>query len=315
MKKIPITLVTGFLGSGKTTLINYIIGKNTDLKIGVILNEFGDVALESNFLKSKDEEIIEIPNGCMCCVAKKDFIGALDKIMEYQPDTDYIVIEASGLSDPLQVLLTFYSPLLKEKFRLDSILCVVDVVNYDYTMDNYDIASEQVATSDIMLLAKIKDIPLETIKRIESAIMGLNPKAKILPINDDLSLSLIMDTDKFDYSTHESKYTEEDNDEHKHFHENITDLFYRTEKPMDYQKLINLYKNLDPGVVRSKGFINFINSPNEDKKYLMQFVGNRTELIFEDWDLNEKRETALLFVGKDFSRETLLKNLEDCVRI
>lgn len=313
MKKIPITLVTGFLGSGKTSLINYIISKNTDLKIGVILNEFGDVALESNFLKSKDEEIIEIPNGCMCCVAKKDFVGALDKIMQYQPDTNYIVIEASGLSDPLQILLTFYSPLLKEKFRLDSILCVVDVVNYDYTMDNYDIASEQVATSDIMLLSKTKDIPMETIKRIESAIIGLNPRAKILLINEDLSLNLIMDTDKFDYSTHESEYTEDDNEEHKHFHENISDLFFRTEKPIDYQKLINLYKSIDKGVIRSKGFINFKNSPNENKKYLMQFVGNRTELTFEDWENGEKRETALLFVGKDFDRGLLLRKLEDCL--
>lgn len=310
MNKIPITLVTGFLGSGKTTLINYIISKNQSVKIGVILNEFGDVALESNFIKSKDEEIIEIPNGCMCCVAKKDFIGALDKILEFQPDTEYIVIEASGISDPLQILLTFYSPILRGKFKLDSILCVVDALNYDYTMDNYDIASEQIATSDIILLSKTKDLEASTIDRIRSAIGGLNQKAKILIADENLPLELLMDISEFDYATHENHLGEEH--EAEHVHENITDVFFRTEKPMDYSKLIELYKNLDQGVIRSKGFINFKNSPNLGKKYLMQFVGNRTELTFEEWEADEKKETALLFVGKNFDRQILLDKLNAC---
>jgi len=311
MKKIPITLLTGFLGAGKTSIINYIISKNNDLKIGVILNEFGDVALESNFLKSKDEEIIEIPNGCMCCVAKKDFIGALDKIMKYQPHTDYILIEASGLSDPLQVLLTFYSPILKEKFRLDSILCVVDVVNYDYTMDNYDIASEQIATSDIILLSKLEGVEKSTLDRISAAILGLNNKAKILEINENLPLNLIMDTSKFNYANYQGEYFENDN-EPEHLHNNVNDLFFKTDKVVEYSKIMNIYKNLERGVIRSKGYINFNNSPNENKKYLMQFVGNRIELTFEDWKLGEKKETALLFIGKDFDKLKLLNGLHDC---
>ncbi len=310
MNKIPITLITGFLGSGKTSLINYIIKTNQKYKIGVILNEFGDVALESNFLKPKDEEVIEIPNGCMCCVAKKDFVGALDKIMQYQPDTEYIVIEASGISDPLQILLTFYSPLLKEKFRLDSILCVVDAINYDYTMDNYDIASEQIATSDIILISKTQDLEQKNIERIKSAISGLNSKAKILEITPDLPLDLIMDNSNFDYSNYN------DTTEHaeaEHIHENITDLFFKTERPLNYSKLLNLYKNLDSGIIRSKGIINFKDSPNENKKYLMQYVGSRIELIFEDWKDAETPVTALLFVGKDFNREKLLNDLNSCL--
>lgn len=310
MKKIPITLVTGFLGSGKTSLINYIIKTNQKYKIGVILNEFGDVALESNFLKPKDEEVVEIPNGCMCCVAKKDFVGALDKIMQYQPDTEYIVIEASGISDPLQILLTFYSPLLKEKFRLDSILCVVDAINYDYTMDNYDIASEQIATSDIILISKTQDLEQKNIDRIKSAISGLNSKAKILEITPDLSLDLIMDNSNFDYSNYGD--TTEHSDA-EHVHENISDLFFKTERPINYSKLLNLYKNLDSGIIRSKGIINFKDSPNENKKYLMQYVGSRIELAFEDWKNTEKPVTALLFVGKDFNREKLLNDLNSCL--
>lgn len=311
MSQIPITLVTGFLGAGKTSLINYIIKENKYLKLGVILNEFGDVALESNFLKSNDEEVIEIPNGCMCCVAKKDFVGALDKVMEFQPDTDYIVIEASGISDPLQILLTFYSPLLRERFKLDSILCVVDAVNYDYTMDNYDIASEQIATSDLILLSKTNGIEPQTIKRIESAILGLNSKAKILTIDQDLDLSLIMDTSKFDYDTHESAGNSMD--EPEHVHENINDLIFKSSQPLDYQKLTELYKSLDRNIIRSKGFINFKNSPNQDKKYLMQYVGNRVELTFEDWKSTDTKQTVLLFVGKEFDREKLLSDLNNCI--
>lgn len=309
MNKVPITLITGFLGSGKTTLINHIISKNKDFKIGVILNEFGDVALESNFLKPKDEEVVEIPNGCMCCVAKKDFIGALDKVIQYQPDTEYIIIEASGISDPLQILLTFYSPLVKEKFRLDSILCVVDFLNYDYTMDNYDIASEQIATSDIILLSKTQQGDLENIERVKSAVLGLNSKARILIADEQLELDLIMDTFKFDYKIYQGKEIEH---HPEHLHENITDLFYKTKNPFNYNKLINLYKNLDKSIIRSKGFVNFKDAPVVDKKYLIQYVGGRMDLTYDEWDNNELRESALLFVGKEFNRETLLSSLKVC---
>lgn len=308
MNKIPITLVTGFLGAGKTTLINYIIKENSNFKIGVILNEFGDIALESNFLKPKDEEVVEIPNGCMCCVAKKDFVGALDKIMEFQPDTEYIIIEASGISDPLQILLTFYSPILREKFRLDSILCVVDALNYDYTMDNFDIASEQIATSDIILISKIKDLTEQELNRIKSAVLGLNSKAKILPLDSNLSLDLIIDNSQFNYNTHEDK-----KEDPQHLHEGIMDLFFKTDKPVEYNKLMDLYKNLDKNIIRSKGFINFFNSPNLNKKYLMQYVGSRIDLTFEDWKESEAISTALLFIGKDFDRQYLLNKLNSCI--
>lgn len=309
MKKVPITLVTGFLGSGKTSLINHIIKKNTNLKIGAILNEFGDIALESNFIKSNDEEVIELPNGCMCCVAKKDFVGALDKIMEYNPNTDYILIEASGISDPLQILLTFYSPILKEKFRLDSILCVVDALNFDYIMDNYDIASEQIATSDILLLSKTKDVETKEIERIKSALSGLNNKAPVFIADQDLSLELIIDTFEFDYN----KFKNVNESVAVHTHSDIDDLFFSTEKFFDYNKLNKFFKSLGKNIVRAKGFVQCKNSKDDSKKYLIQYVAGRLDLSFEEWKDSDLKQSSILFIGKDLDKDGLVKQLEGII--
>lgn len=101
MKKTPVLLVTGFLGSGKTTFLNWLIQTHPNIKISLILNEFGDVKLESQFIKEHEGgEVIELANGCMCCVANSDIPRIVRLILENAPHTEYIVIEASGLSDP-----------------------------------------------------------------------------------------------------------------------------------------------------------------------------------------------------------------------
>lgn len=318
MKKIPLTLITWFLGSGKTTLINKILKENKGLKIALIVNEFWDVALESQFIQSTNEEIVEMSNWCMCCVVRKDIIETVENLLEKRPDTDYIIVEASWLSDPVPIAETFAMN-LTDKIRLDAVLCVVDWLNISKNFWNYDIASKQILYSDIVLVSKTNLISSQEYQEIKFFIKKFNPFMRIFKIDESLELKAILDTNKFDYSKIEELEKKEEHhcdDEHcdheHHHHEHIDEVFVKTTKPLNMEKFSLFIKNLDENIVRWKGFI----YPNwEDykwKKMLFQYVWVRIDTEFSDWDSCETKQTAIVFIWKWFDKEKVKKGILNC---
>jgi len=322
MSRIPITLLTGFLGAGKTSLLNKIIENNKDLKLGVILNEFGDVSLESQFLIPTEDEVVELSNGCVCCVARGDLISAFSKVMEANPETNYIVLEASGLSDPLALGLTFYNPSIEKDFKLDAVICVVDAVNFEEQFDNYDIARIQVSTSNIVLLSKVQDSTPQKIQQLKNLVNDLNPKALVYEINDDLDIDILLDKSMSDLKTleefekvvgengHESHEGHEHESEIEHHHEEVDEIFFKTDKPVDYYKFEEVLRKFPKEIVRAKGFINFANAPIKGKKYLLQYVLSRKDYTYLDWNNTEANASALLILGKNLNRKDILDSLK-----
>lgn len=266
MKKIPLTIITGFLGSGKTTLINKILRENEGLKIALIVNEFGDVALESQFIETTDEEIVEMSNGCMCCVVRKDIIDTVENLLKKRPDIDYIIVEASGLSDPKPIAETF-AMTMTDTIRLDAVLCVVDALNIEKNFENYEIAADQILFADIVLVSKTALISGERYQEIRFFIKKLNPFMRVFPIDESLSLGMILDIQKFDYHKieeleaghhHEHHHDGEeacDNPEHHHHHhhhEHVDEVFVKISEALDMQKFSDFIKNLPQEVVRAK---------------------------------------------------------------
>jgi G3E family GTPase len=273
MKKIPLTIITGFLGSGKTTLINRILKENKGLKIALIVNEFGDVALESQFIEKTDEEIVEMSNGCMCCVVRKDIVDTVENLLEKRPDVDYIIVEASGLSDPKPIAETF-AMTLTDRIRLDAILCVVDALNIEKNFENYEIASDQILFADMVLVSKTAMMSPARYQEIRFFIKKLNPFMRVIPIDDSLSLEMILDVQKFDYSKveelqgnleHHHEHDEHCSDpthhhHHEHHHEKIDEVFIKIQEPLDMNKFSDFIKNLPEAVVRAKGFLYSLDS-------------------------------------------------------
>ena len=313
MRKIPVTIITGFLGSGKTTLINKILQQNTKIKIGILLNEFGDVALESQYLIKTNEEVVELPNGCVCCVARGELFNGLDKIMQVKPDTEYIILEASGLSDPLALMLTFYNPIFTSKFRLDTIVGVVDYLNFEKVLDIYDIARHQIHFSNIVLITKSK--PSDNLKQIKELISDINPKAIVFQDSDEFNTLDLLDNDMLDpEEVNNIKEEDSENEDHgheAHFHEDVDHIFFEAIKPMDYNKLEHYLENdLPKNVIRAKGFVNFANAPIKDTKYLLQYVAGRKDWFRAKWD--REKTTGILLIGKNLDKNTILKNLDNC---
>ena len=188
--RVPVLLITGFLGSGKTTFINWILKERPNDNISIILNEYGSIQLESQFLETRPFGVVsELANGCMCCVAKDDIPRVIEYILEKAPHTSQIIIEASGLSDPDPVALALQEGRLIESIRLDTIVAIIDAVNFEDHKKKFPIVMSQVADADLLVLSKAteisKDQETTLVDHLRS--IGLNTKVLVGMINYLLS--------------------------------------------------------------------------------------------------------------------------------
>lgn len=264
-KEVPVLLLTGYLGSGKTTLLNKILANKKGIKFAVIVNDIGEVNIDAALIEKggvvgqKDDSLVSLQNGCICCTLKMDLVEQLKEIVDMKR-FDYIVIEASGICEPAPIAQTICSiPSLGPQYikngilRLDSIVTVVDALRMKDefangsdlmkpNLDEEDLASlviQQMEFCNIILLNKAADVEPKELEHLKQIIRAIQPKAEIFECNyGDVDLDLIVNTHKFDWQTvassagwiqeiesersGEEDHDEED-DEHEHHHHDHED--------------------------------------------------------------------------------------------
>lgn len=179
--RVPVTLIGGFLGAGKTTLVNHLVS-NANQRYGVIVNEFGEVGIDGALIENLDTDgIAELSNGCLCCVAKDDLLSAMFKMVSRPQPPDYLLIELSGIADPVPVAQTVLDPFAKAKFELDGIVGVADALNLERTLQESPEGAVQMAYASVVVLNKTDLAIAESLEAARNLIARFNPLAQVHP--------------------------------------------------------------------------------------------------------------------------------------
>ena len=371
--KIPVTVLTGYLGSGKTTLLNRILSENHGKRYAVIVNEFGEIGIDNDLIVESDEEIYEMNNGCICCTVRGDLIRVVEGLMRRPDRFDAIIVETTGLADPVPVAQTFFmDDDVRAKTQLDAVVALVDAKHLPLRLKDSKEAEDQIAFADVVLLNKTDLVNAQELANVEATIRAINPHAIIHRTQRaEIDLSKVLDRGAFDLKRaldndphfldhdhpdhicgpdcdhdhghdhhHHGHHHHHDHDhtcgpdcnhdhghDHGHDHEHTHDhghasaihdvtvmsVSLRTGE-LNAEKFFPWIQNVTqvqgPDILRLKGIIAFA---GDEDRYVVQGV----HMIIEGdhqrpWKADEKRESRLVFIGRNLNEQALRSGFEKC---
>lgn len=287
-RKVPVTVLSGYLGAGKTTMLNYILNNRENKKIAVIVNDMSEVNIDAALIKQggftqTDEKLVELQNGCICCTLREDLIIEVEKLIE-SGDIDYILIESSGISEPIPVAQTFtyidegLGINLSERCKLDTMVTVVDAYRFwhDFssgetlldrkqgtdeqdTREVVDLLIDQIEFANVLVVNKADLVDVESVKELKAILQKLNPDAKIIEAaHSEITLSEILETGLFDFekASQGAGWIKELNEDHTPETEEygISSFVYRRKRPFHPERWMKWLEEWPEDIVRAKGF-------------------------------------------------------------
>lgn len=291
--KIPVTIITGFLGAGKTTLINNLLQKYSNTQFALVENEFGDVAIDTKLIKGVDaSQMFELKEGCICCSISDEFELVLLELAERFPNVEHLLIETTGIADPTSVVQPFFKDKnLKEIFQYNGTICLLDAQNFESHPER-EISIKQLVTADLVLINKSASLSADEKKNLQNKVQKINPFAKMVFVDygnvSEIELNSIQKKSKtaFDFLSFTNA----------HAHIQTKTLSYST--PINKQDFVrwlsytlDIYKNK---IYRTKGILCF---EAELYEFVLQGVGGSYEITEGDLILGETN-SKLVFIGK-----------------
>ncbi len=325
-KRIPVTIITGFLGAGKTTFLNNVLKKYPKTRFAIIENEFGELGIDGEMLSNDNIPLYELVNGCICCTLNTDFYRALQNIIDNYQDIDHLLVETTGIADPMHVIDLFFSnEQIRNGFIVNSVICLTDSTLLEENLNMQPEARKQIALSDIVLLNKMDMLMGNDTQHLKNRVFDINPMADVIETSHaQTNGTPLLNTEAYSFPHIEkttlsyqnlnislqnlAKDKEQLNGHHQH---DIHAEGFVFDECFD-QELFNIwissyiYFNQN-SLFRVKGILNFKNSK---KRYIFQAV--KGSCIFEqgsEWQENESRFSKIVFIGKHLNRKQLEQNL------
>jgi G3E family GTPase len=342
-QKIPVTVLTGYLGAGKTTLLNRILSENHGKRYAVIVNEFGEIGIDNDLVIGADEEVFEMNNGCICCTVRGDLVRILGGLMKRKGKFDAIIVETTGLADPAPVAQTFFVDEDVQHFsKLDAVVTVADAKWLADRLKDAPEAKNQIAFADVIVLNKTDLVSKPELAEVEARIRGINPYARLHRTERcKVELADVLERNAFDldrileiepefleanehdhdhdHDHHHGHGHDHDHDHHhglKHYHdEEMQSIAFRTDKPLDSNRFMpwlqGLVQREGQKILRSKGILSF---KDDDDRFVFQGVHMMLEGDSQrKWKADEKRESKIVFIGRELPEEEIREGFESCI--
>lgn len=339
--KIPVTIITGFLGSGKTTLIRNLLQNNQGRRIAVLVNEFGELGIDGDLLRSCqvcDEEtdeapatsnIVELTNGCLCCTVQEEFLPTMLELLKRRDQLDCILIETSGLALPKPLVKAFRWPEIRNAATVDGVVTVVDCEavangtlahdpeaveaqrqedpNLDHETPLQELFEDQLACADLVTLNKTDLVDEATLQRVVEIVQAELPRAVKMVQSDrgQLPADLLLGFNAAVEDNLESRPSHHDEEEDHDHDDEIASTHLVLDRTFDPEALQQRLKNLveEQEIYRIKGFVAV---PNKSMRLVLQGVGDRFEQFYDrPWQPEEPRQTRLVFIGRAIDSEAI----------
>ena len=308
--KIPVTVITGFLGAGKTTLLNHLIVEHPDKKFAIIENEFGEISFDNELIINVDNSnIYELPNGCICCALNDDLSGILKDLLNSGKTFSHLLVETTGIADPSTVFEIFFSNReIEAGYTMDSVICLVDAIHFEASLQDREEVLKQVTISDILLLNKVDGADPESLERINNQLRKLNPHNRIIrtthaQVNEpDILNARAYMSDRIEAFTLEKGVDVHSISSYTYVFEGDFDL-ERFSFWIEYFLFIN-----QSSIFRVKGILSFCDNP---RRMILQSI--RSSYRLEEgapWMPAEKRINRLVSMGKDLAGNEINEALE-----
>ena len=299
--RLPVTIVTGFLGSGKTTLVNHMLANRGGLRFAVMVNEVGEIGIDNELILSTGEGLLELSNGCICCSINNDLVEAAARLLVRRDTLDHLIVETTGLADPLPVALTFLRPEFRDRLRLDSIIATADAVSFSLDRFENSPLRNQLRYADIVLLNKGDLAGEESLGVVEAKIRDVKPEARILRTRfSQAPLDLLLTpAHRDDLPDHDHHHLESDG---------FASVSFESDRPFDVRGFQRFLQALPPVVFRGKGILWLA---GKDARYIFHLVGGRFTLDESRWE--GPRRNRLVLIGQHLDRDGIREQLAQCL--
>ncbi|MDJ0659251.1 MAG: cobalamin biosynthesis protein CobW [Crocosphaera sp.] len=343
MHKIPVTVITGFLGAGKTTLVRHLLQNNENRRIAVLVNEFGEVGIDGELLKdcqiceedtNPNENIIELNNGCLCCTVQEEFYPTMQQLLERRDSLDCMLIETSGLALPKPLVQAFRWPDIRNSATVDGVVTVVDCQalasgtlvgdldaleaqrqadpNLEHETPIEELFEDQLACADLVLLTKTDLVQATELNRIKTWLsQELRPGVKVVSCHQgQISPDILLGFNAAVEDNLDTRPSHHDHEEEHDHDDDINSVQITLEQAYDPKQLVKTLTKLvqDNEIYRIKGFVHV---PNKPMRLVLQGVGDRFDYFYDrPWREDETKLTRLVFIGRELNQHRIEKSID-----